>query len=66
MTYSDVAARIGAPKAARAVGAAVGKNPISFVVPCHRVLGKSGDITGYYWGLTRKRAMLGWELGRVG
>jgi AraC family transcriptional regulator of adaptative response/methylated-DNA-[protein]-cysteine methyltransferase len=65
MTYSAVAARIGAPKAARAVGAAVGKNPISFVVPCHRVLGKSGDITGYYWGLTRKRAMLGWEMGKA-
>jgi AraC family transcriptional regulator of adaptative response/methylated-DNA-[protein]-cysteine methyltransferase len=47
------------------VGAAVGKNPVSFVVPCHRVLGKSGDITGYHWGLTRKRAMLGWELGRL-
>jgi AraC family transcriptional regulator of adaptative response/methylated-DNA-[protein]-cysteine methyltransferase len=66
MTYSDVAARIGTPKAARAVGAAVGKNPISFVVPCHRVLGKSGDITGYYWGITRKRAMLGWEMGQAG
>ena len=52
-------------KAARAVGAAVGKNPISFVVPCHRVLGKNGDITGYHWGLTRKRAMLGWEPGRL-
>ena len=48
-----------------AVGAAVGKNPVSFVVPCHRVMGKSGDITGYHWGLTRKRAMLGWEAGRV-
>jgi AraC family transcriptional regulator, regulatory protein of adaptative response / methylated-DNA-[protein]-cysteine methyltransferase len=65
MTYSDVAAKIGATKAARAVGAAVGKNPLSFVVPCHRVLGKSGDITGYHWGLTRKRAMLGWEAGRA-
>ena len=62
-TYSDIAAKIGADKAARAVGAAVGKNPLSFVVPCHRVLGKSGDITGYHWGLTRKRAMLGWEAG---
>ena len=58
--------RSGAPKAARAVGAAVGKNPICFVVPCHRVIGKSGDITGYHWGLTRKRAMLGWEAGVVG
>jgi AraC family transcriptional regulator, regulatory protein of adaptative response / methylated-DNA-[protein]-cysteine methyltransferase len=62
-TYSGVASKIGAPKAARAVGAAVGKNPISFVVPCHRVVGKNGDITGYHWGLTRKCAMLGWEAG---
>ena len=64
-TYSDVARTINAPKASRAVGAAVGKNPISFVVPCHRVLGKSGAITGYHWGLTRKRAMLGWETART-
>ena len=62
-TYSDLAARAGAPKAARAVGAAVGKNPICFVVPCHRVIGKSGELTGYHWGITRKRAMLGWEAG---
>jgi len=66
VSYSDIAARIGTPKAARAVGAAVGKNPISFVVPCHRALGKNGDLTGYHWGMTRKRAMLGWEAGRVG
>jgi AraC family transcriptional regulator of adaptative response/methylated-DNA-[protein]-cysteine methyltransferase len=65
MTYSGIAAKLGASKAARAVGAAVGKNPVSFVVPCHRVLGKSGDVTGYHWGLTRKRAMLGWEAARV-
>ena len=64
-TYSDIAAKIEKPAASRAVGAAVGKNPLSFVVPCHRVLGKSGDITGYHWGLTRKRAMLGWEAGQV-
>ena len=64
-TYSDIAAKVCTIKAARAVGAAVGKNPMSFVVPCHRVLGKSGDITGYHWGLTRKRAMLGWEAGKV-
>jgi len=62
-TYSDLAARAGVPRAARAVGAAVGKNPICFVVPCHRVIGKNGDLTGYHWGLTRKRAMLGWEAG---
>jgi AraC family transcriptional regulator, regulatory protein of adaptative response / methylated-DNA-[protein]-cysteine methyltransferase len=65
-TYSGIAQHMGKPAAARAVGAAVGKNPISFVVPCHRVLGKSGDLTGYHWGLTRKRAMLGWEVGQVG
>ena len=63
-TYSAVATQIEKPKAARAVGAAVGRNPISFVVPCHRVIGKSGALTGYQWGLTRKRAMLGWEAGR--
>jgi AraC family transcriptional regulator of adaptative response/methylated-DNA-[protein]-cysteine methyltransferase len=64
-SYSTIAGKLCTPKAARAVGAAVGKNPISFVVPCHRVLGRSGDITGYHWGLTRKRAMLGWEAGQV-
>jgi AraC family transcriptional regulator of adaptative response/methylated-DNA-[protein]-cysteine methyltransferase len=62
-TYSDVAREIGRPLASRAVGAAVGKNPISFVVPCHRVVGSSGDLTGYHWGLPRKRAILGWESG---
>ena len=63
-TYSDIAARIGKPKAARAVGAAVGRNPISFVVPCHRVLGRSGALTGYHWGLERKQAIIGWEAGK--
>ncbi|QLP96552.1 MAG: bifunctional helix-turn-helix domain-containing protein/methylated-DNA--[protein]-cysteine S-methyltransferase [Rhodoblastus sp.] len=65
-TYGAVARRIGKPKAARAVGAAVGRNPISFVVPCHRVLGSSGALTGYHWGVTRKQAILGWEAGRLG
>ncbi|NBU15096.1 MAG: methylated-DNA--[protein]-cysteine S-methyltransferase, partial [Alphaproteobacteria bacterium] len=60
-TYGDLAQTIGQPKAARAVGAAVGRNPISFVVPCHRVIGKSGTLTGYHWGLSRKQAILGWE-----
>jgi AraC family transcriptional regulator of adaptative response/methylated-DNA-[protein]-cysteine methyltransferase len=64
-TYSDIAGHIGNPKASRAVGAAVGRNPISFVVPCHRVLGKSGGLCGYHWGLTRKQAILGWEAGLV-
>jgi AraC family transcriptional regulator of adaptative response/methylated-DNA-[protein]-cysteine methyltransferase len=65
-TYSDIAAHIGKPAAARAVGAAIGKNPLSFVVPCHRVLAKGGNLCGYHWGLTRKRAILGWEAGVVG
>ena len=65
-TYSDIARKLGKPKATRAVGAAVGKNPISFVVPCHRVLGRSGALTGYHWGLARKQAIIGWEAGRVG
>ena len=64
-TYSSLADSIGRPTAARAVGAAVGRNPISFVVPCHRVVGKSGALTGYHWGLTRKRAILGWEAGHT-
>jgi AraC family transcriptional regulator, regulatory protein of adaptative response / methylated-DNA-[protein]-cysteine methyltransferase len=65
-TYSGLAGKVARPKAARAVGAAVGKNPVAFVVPCHRVIGKAGELTGYHWGLTRKRAMLGWEAGQLG
>lgn len=65
-TYGALAARIGRPTASRAVGAAVGRNPISFVVPCHRVVGTSGSLTGYHWGVPRKRAMLGWEAGVLG
>ena len=65
-TYSGIAGKVCTPNAARAVGAAVGKNPVSFVVPCHRVIGKAGALTGYHWGITRKQAMLGWEAGRVG
>jgi AraC family transcriptional regulator of adaptative response/methylated-DNA-[protein]-cysteine methyltransferase len=64
-SYSNLAAKVCNPKAARAIGAAVGKNPICFVVPCHRVIGKSGNLTGYHWGLTRKRAILGWEAARM-
>jgi AraC family transcriptional regulator of adaptative response/methylated-DNA-[protein]-cysteine methyltransferase len=64
-SYSAIAADIGSPAASRAVGAAVGANPLSFVVPCHRALGKSGALTGYHWGLTRKRAILGWEAGQL-
>jgi AraC family transcriptional regulator of adaptative response/methylated-DNA-[protein]-cysteine methyltransferase len=64
-TYSTIAEKLGKPNAARAVGSAVGRNPVSFVVPCHRVIGKSGALTGYHWGLTRKQAILGWEAGQV-
>lgn len=64
-SYSSIAGEIGNPKASRAVGAAVGANPVSFVVPCHRAVGKSGALTGYHWGLTRKRAILGWEAGQL-
>jgi AraC family transcriptional regulator, regulatory protein of adaptative response / methylated-DNA-[protein]-cysteine methyltransferase len=62
--YGELAQNIGSPKAARAVGAAVGANPISFIIPCHRAIGANGALTGYHWGLTRKRAMLGWEAGQ--
>jgi len=65
-TYSDIAEHLGKPSASRAVGTAVGRNPISFVVPCHRVLGKSAKLCGYHWGITRKRAILGWEAGLAG
>jgi AraC family transcriptional regulator of adaptative response/methylated-DNA-[protein]-cysteine methyltransferase len=65
-TYQTVAEHIGRPTASRAVGAAVGKNPISFVVPCHRVVGSTGALTGYHWGVPRKRAILGWEAGVMG
>ena len=64
-SYSDIAAAIGRPTAQRAVGSAVGRNPISFVVPCHRVLRRDGGFGGYHWGVTRKRAIIGWEAGQL-
>lgn len=65
VTYADIALKIGKPGAARAVGSAVGRNPISFAVPCHRVLRKDGAFGGYHWGMTRKRALIGWEAARI-
>jgi len=62
-TYGEIAGRIGRPEAARAVGAAVGRNPVSVVVPCHRVVGSDGSLTGYAGGLDRKRALLALEGG---
>jgi AraC family transcriptional regulator of adaptative response/methylated-DNA-[protein]-cysteine methyltransferase len=64
-TYSDIAAAIGHPKAVRAVGTAVGRNPVSFLIPCHRALRKAGGLGGYHWGLGVKRAMLAWESARA-
>jgi len=64
-TYGTIASHLGRPNSARAVGAAVGANPISFVVPCHRVVGSTGALTGYHWGVPRKRAILGWEAGVI-
>lgn len=63
-TYSEIAGAIGMPRAVRAVGTAVGRNPISWLIPCHRALRKSGGLGGYHWGLPVKRAMLAWEAAR--
>lgn len=60
-TYGSIADQIGSPKAARAVGTAIGANPVAFLIPCHRVIQSSGDFGGYMWGNTRKRAIIGWE-----
>lgn len=64
-TYSEIAASIGHPRAVRAVGTAVGRNPISLLIPCHRALRKSGGLGGYHWGLPVKRSILAWESARV-
>jgi AraC family transcriptional regulator, regulatory protein of adaptative response / methylated-DNA-[protein]-cysteine methyltransferase len=64
-TYADIAGAIGHPAAHRAVGTAVGRNPISFLIPCHRALRRDGGLGGYHWGLQRKRAMLAWEAART-
>ncbi|HEY0117304.1 MAG TPA: methylated-DNA--[protein]-cysteine S-methyltransferase [Cellulomonas sp.] len=60
-TYTELAQQVGRPTAVRAVGAAVGRNPLSVVVPCHRVVGAAGSLTGYAGGLDRKRLLLGLE-----
>lgn len=64
-TYSEIAGAVGNPKAVRAVGTAVGRNPVSWLIPCHRALRKSGGLGGYHWGLPVKRAMLAWEAARA-
>lgn len=60
-TYGEIARRVGRPKAVRAVGTAVGRNPVSWLIPCHRALRSGGGLGGYHWGLDTKRAMLAWE-----
>lgn len=65
VTYSQIADHIGHPKAVRAVGTAVGRNPISFLIPCHRALRKSGGLGGYHWGMPVKRVLLAWEAARI-
>jgi AraC family transcriptional regulator of adaptative response/methylated-DNA-[protein]-cysteine methyltransferase len=66
IAYGKLAARVGNPRAARATGSAVGANPVSFLIPCHRVISGSGAIGHYHWGADRKRAMLEWESARAG
>lgn len=63
-SYSKIAKAIGSPKAVRAVGSAIGRNPIGLLIPCHRALRLNGDLGGYHWGLTRKRAILAYEAAR--
>jgi methylated-DNA-[protein]-cysteine S-methyltransferase len=60
-TYAAMAKEAGSPAAVRAAGAAIGRNPVSVIVPCHRVLGRDGSLTGYAGGLERKRALLAHE-----
>jgi AraC family transcriptional regulator of adaptative response/methylated-DNA-[protein]-cysteine methyltransferase len=64
LSYQQLASAIGRPQAARAVGTAVGSNPVAWLIPCHHVLRKNGALGGYRWGLERKRAMLAWEVAR--
>lgn len=64
-TYADIASSVGNEKASRAVGSAVGDNPVAFLIPCHRVIKSTGVFGQYHWGSTRKTAMIGWEAART-
>ncbi|GIK56877.1 MAG: methylated-DNA--[protein]-cysteine S-methyltransferase [Chloroflexi bacterium] len=66
VTYGALARAAGQEKAVRAVGTAVGHNPIAYLIPCHRVIQKSGNLGGYHWGLPRKKALIGWEAAHAG
>lgn len=65
-TYGDIATEINNPKACRAVGTAVGENPVAFLIPCHRVIRSSGALGNYHWGEIRKTAIIGWEAAKCG
>ncbi len=65
VTYKSIAAHMGKPKASRAVGSAVGANPVAFLIPCHRVIQSTGYFGEYHWGAIRKKAMIGWEASRL-
>lgn len=64
-TYGSIADDINSPGASRAVGTAIGNNPVAFLIPCHRVIRSSGIIGDYHWGSTRKTAILGWEAAKI-
>lgn len=64
-TYGNLAGKINKPKAFRAVGSAIGSNPVAFLIPCHRVIQSSGRLGGYRWGTTRKSVLIGWEAARL-
>lgn len=64
-TYGAIANQIGSPSASRAVGTAIGSNPVAYLIPCHRVIQSTGTLGGYMWGNTRKTAIIGWESART-
>ncbi|HEY0749988.1 MAG TPA: MGMT family protein, partial [Chitinophagaceae bacterium] len=65
LTYGSIAGSIESPNASRAVGTAIGSNPVAFLIPCHRVIRSSGIVGDYHWGTGRKLAILGWEASKV-
>ena len=65
-TYGNIASKLNNPNASRAIGTAIGDNPVALLIPCHRVIRSSGELGGYHWGLTRKTAIIGWEAAKLG
>ena len=64
-TYGNIAREIQMPQASRAVGTAIGDNPVAFLIPCHRIIQSTGILGGYHWGTTRKAAIIGWEAAQL-